>query len=207
LIKKWGDMNTCGDCGAELYESRKYCGKCGSSRIIDKSSERQSAQEAEMAKRLAEAEEKREREARQLAQIQAEAEASFKDWELRARARIAMGEKPQLFTWLYQPVDSIVENYRTEEFGIADLQEFGLGGWKLVSVVPRTVGIGLKNTSMGSTFGESWGGGVGGNVIGVYFILQKEILDLDSPSDREEAQSLYTHLYIQGFRFNNLGTH
>lgn len=200
-------MKKCGECGEQLYESRTYCGKCGSSRVIDNSAEKQAAADLEMEKRLAAAEEKKQREAERLAEMQAEAEKSFDVWEIRARQRIAKGEKPQLFTWVYQPVDSIVENFKTETFGIDDLQEFGLGGWKIAGVVPRTVGIGLKNTSMGSTIGESWGGGVGGNVIGVYLILQKEVLDLDDPSDREEAKSLFTHLYSKGFRFDNLGTH
>lgn len=200
-------MRKCADCGEQLYESRKYCGKCGSSRIIDRTAEVEAAEAAEMEKRLAAAEEKKERAAKEFAKMQAEAEQSFNEWETKARARVALGERPQLFTWLYQPVDSIVENYKTEPFGLLDLQEFGLDGWRIAGIVPRTAGIGLKNSSMGSTVGTSWGGGLGGNVIGVYFILQKEIIDLDNPSDREAAKNLYTHLFTKGFRFNNLRTH
>jgi hypothetical protein len=117
---------------------------------------------------------------------------------------MAVGENPSLFTWLYTPVDSIVENVDTGKFDTLDLQGYGLAGWRLVAVVPKTIGIGLKNTSMGSTFGESWGGGLGGDVIGVYFIMQREIRDLDDPYERAEAEAQFNELSSRGFNFDNI---
>jgi hypothetical protein len=58
----------------------------------------------------------------------------------------------------------------------------GMDGWNVIGVVPRTTGIGLSNSSIGSTMGTSWGAGLGGNVIGVYLLLNREVTDNDDIS-------------------------
>jgi hypothetical protein len=76
-----------------------------------------------------------------------------------------------------------------ERFDIDQLQELGVRGWEIVAVVPRTVGIGLRNVLLGSADGENWGGGIGGNVMGVYVLLKLEITANDNRlSDDEMAR-------------------
>jgi hypothetical protein len=66
------------------------------------------------------------------------------------------------------------------------LQSAGLAGWQVLSVIPRTIGIGLTNVSYGSGGGgETWGAGMGGNVAGVYVLLGKEIDSLEGAAGGE----------------------
>ena len=86
---------------------------------------------------------------------------------------IKNGEKVYLYDNIYIPVDSVVsENKLLDEFSIGPLRTLGLLGWQVVGVVPKTVGIGLTNMSVGSEFGDTWGAGIGGNVMGVHILLK-----------------------------------
>lgn len=48
----------------------------------------------------------------------------------------------------------------------------GLEGWKVVGVVPHTAGLVLANKD---GFHSIWAGGSGGNVVGVYVLMELEI--------------------------------
>jgi hypothetical protein len=92
------------------------------------------------------------------------------------RSRIENGEVIFLFRSIYIPVDSVVvEKKVASEFDIETLQHLGLGGWEITGVVPKTIGLGLQNSSYGSSMGTTWGAGVGGNVVGVHVLLKREI--------------------------------
>jgi len=55
------------------------------------------------------------------------------------------------------------------------LQHLGIRGWELVGTVPSTFGQALTNINAGGAFGETWGAGVGGLVVGAYLILRLRI--------------------------------
>jgi hypothetical protein len=101
------------------------------------------------------------------------------------REQIAKGQRTYLYNRVYLPVDSIVlEKPLNSDFNIDRLQELGIQGWEIVSVIPRTIGVALTNTLVGSTTGQTWGAGIGGNVIGAYILLKREITaDDDRLSD------------------------
>lgn len=124
--------------------------------------------------------------------------SSYDDWQQRALERIASGNNPNLFQWMYIQVDSVVDESTVGEFDITDLQVAGLDGWDIVAVIPKTLGMALKNYSSGSTFGESWGGGMGGNILGVYVILSKEVKDLDDPLTQRESERIVQSLINRG---------
>ena len=89
-----------------------------------------------------------------------------------------------LYEDIYLPVDSqIVDEAINKDFSIGSLRRMGFDGWDVVAVIPRTFGIALTNTSFGSSSGETWGAGVGGNVVGVYIVLKKEVSAQHNVSD------------------------
>ncbi len=104
------------------------------------------------------------------------------------RARLEAGHNVFLYETTYLPVDSVLLDEKLNSgFDIPQLRLMGVAGWEVMQVIPRTVGVGLKNTSIGSTMGTTWGGGSGGNVIGVYVILKKAVR-LDEISDEPDDE-------------------
>lgn len=92
------------------------------------------------------------------------------------KGRIHDGKIVILYENIYLPVDSVIlDDPLAPEFSIGDLRRCGFEGWDIVSIIPRTTGIALLNTSLGSTTGKTWGAGIGGNVAGVHIILKKTI--------------------------------
>ena len=81
---------------------------------------------------------------------------------------------------------------------VSPLQVHGLMGWQVLGVIPRTVGIGLTNVSYGSSSGETWGAGVGGNVCGAYVLLGKQISSLEGATGAE-AKALASELIHSGY--------
>lgn len=89
------------------------------------------------------------------------------------KRRIVAGERVFLYESVYLDVDSrVVDEVVCQGFSLGLLHKLGIEGWEVVSAIPRTVGIALTNRSYGSTAGESWGAGVGGNVVGVYAVVR-----------------------------------
>ena len=98
---------------------------------------------------------------------------------------------------IYLPVDSVVlDEPLNRQFGISNLFQLGLQGWEAIQVIHRTVGMGLKNTAFGSTTGVTWGGGSGGNVMGVYVLLRRTLgmSDVDVGADDELARVIQSHV-------------
>jgi hypothetical protein len=96
------------------------------------------------------------------------------------RSQLQSGKPVFLYDSIFVPVDSVLdEDNLADEFNLSTLRRLGLTGWDVVQAVPRTIGIGLKNVGTDTLFGEKWGGGIGGNVMGVHIIIRKSL----SPSD------------------------
>lgn len=106
------------------------------------------------------------------------------NWKRTAEAQLAAGKPLFVYETIYLPVDSILNGTLMGGFKIESLQVAGLVGWQVVTVIPRTSGIGLTNTSYGSSSGETWGAGIGGSVIGVHVLLSRRI---DSVEDQDFA--------------------
>ena len=123
--------------------------------------------------------------------------SSFDQWLETAQQRIASGNNPNLFQWMYVQVDSVIDEETVGAFDITDLQVAGLDGWDIVAVIPKTLGMALKNFS---THGNSWGGGMGGNVLGVYVLLSKEVSDINDPLTRKESERIVQSLINRGVK-------
>jgi thiol-disulfide isomerase/thioredoxin len=92
------------------------------------------------------------------------------------RKRLHANKSVFLYDSVFVPVDSVLdEKDLADDFDLTLIRKLGLLGWDIVQAVPKTIGIGLKNMNNTGLFGEEWGGGIGGNVVGVYIIIRKSI--------------------------------
>jgi hypothetical protein len=113
------------------------------------------------------------------------------------RARLESGKPVFLFDSVYVPVDSkLLDDEFADEFNVSLLRKLGLLGWDVVQAVPRTMGIGLQNRGTDTWLSEAWGGGVGGNVMGVHIIIKKTVSasDLTDDPDDEVGNFICNHL-------------
>ena len=106
----------------------------------------------------------------------------------------AQGQTIYLTRTLYIQVDSIVTGDEIGSWEPEVLTDLGLEGWAVVGIIPRTFGSGLTNKSYGSTMGETWGGGMGGNVMGVYVVMQMAVPAQRAAAIRPQAQMFYEEL-------------
>jgi hypothetical protein len=91
---------------------------------------------------------------------------------------------------LYLPVDSVLEGQTLAQgFDVQQLRTLGWAGWRIVGIVPKTIGIGLTNKSIGSSTGETWGAGLGGNVAGVYVLIELGVSSLQADGLRETIRA------------------
>ena len=138
-----------------------------------------------------------ERERRQLAEQRAErvAERITQVKELM-RARLQAGKNVFLYDSVYLPVDStLLDETFSQGFDLSEIRGLGVSGWEVVQAIPKTIGVGLKNTSFGSTMGETWGGGSGGNIAGVHLVLKKPVKldEITDDMDDEIADYIRSH--------------
>ena len=90
-----------------------------------------------------------------------------------------------LYETVYLPVNSeLLGKKLNNGFNIPLLRQYGMRGWEVMQVVPKTVGVELENISLGSTTGHTYGGGSGGNIVGVHVILKKNLSIEDLKPDR-----------------------
>ncbi len=90
--------------------------------------------------------------------------------------RVGLGGRSTLLATVYAPVDSIVnDEIMSPEFFVGEVRDYLLEGWTIAGTVPKTLGIGLTNISIGTSSGQTWGAGLGGNVIGVHVLLAYEV--------------------------------
>lgn len=113
--------------------------------------------------------------------------------------RLESGRPVIVYQSIYMPVDSVVLDERlSPHFDVSGLFRMSLLGWEAIQIVPRTVGVALKNSSIGSTTGVTWGGGSGGNVAGVYVLLRKTLAPSDVTLDHDDelAEVIRSHISI-----------
>lgn len=173
-------MAYCSQCGNKAGMLRDVCHDC-ENRL---NAEREAAAEAK-------------RQADQQA-WQAEIAANHATWASNLQSRLKAGGRAWIYKYVYLEVNSVVTDDVIGTWDLAGLQAAGLSGWQVLGVVPRTIGIGLQNTSYGASSGTTWGAGVGGNVAGVYVLLGQECTSLDSELG-EEASALALSLIQEGY--------
>jgi hypothetical protein len=114
------------------------------------------------------------------------------------RKRLHANKPVFLYDSVFVSVDSVLDDEElAEDFDLTLIRKLGLLGWDIVQAVPKTIGIGLKNMNTTGLGGEEWGGGIGGNVVGVHIIIRKTISfsDLADDSTKDEiGQFILSHL-------------
>jgi len=168
-------MATCLVCGNKAGAFNEICQDCEKQRIAD-----------EMAARD-----------ERILEERAEAKEKAASWQESFVESITNGATAYAYRTVYVPIDSVVNGESIGDFDISDVQKLGLWGWKIVGIMPRTVGIGLTNVSYGSSSGETWGAGLGGNVAGVYVLLAQEVKAEDEESI-EDAVAIGRELIEDG---------
>lgn len=171
-------MAQCTVCGTKAGAFKDVCQSCDDELRAREASAKKQALEAEKAK-VAE---------------------KTKKWQESFADEVAKGVAAFAYKAVYVPIDSVVNNETLGEFNIAALQQLGLWGWQVVGVMPRTVGLGLKNVSYGTGgTSETWGAGIGGNVTGVYVLLSKAVVAEDKDSI-EQAIHIGQDLIASGLK-------
>jgi large subunit ribosomal protein L7/L12 len=149
-------------------EEKSYCYSCRAEKRADEKAREleRNRQEIERHKALEQERQKRHEERRQALTL------ALKD-------KLKNGQDVYCYDTIYIPVDSVIEGTQSvNEFDISTLKLMGLDGWSIEGVVPKTLGVPLSNASIGSTVGETYGGGMGGNVVGVYILLKKRVAQI-----------------------------
>lgn len=158
-------MAKCSGCGKSIGFLETICDNC-KKKEIEKQHQIKAERKAQREKA------QREREARSQRIAVAVGETIKK--------RLQAGHTIILYETVYSSVGSVVnEQTIGDEFEISTIRKLGLDGWEVIQAIPRTVGIGLANHQVGYSAGESWGGGVGGNIAGVYILLKKILRNTD----------------------------
>ncbi len=175
------------------------CGKGASSPDLDEKWRQKQQYVDEKSRRKHELQQEKERSKREVFQTR------INDIKQFMINRLSSGKAVSLHCTRYLPVDSILleEPQFSQNFSVDPLVLLGLNGWEVVGTVPKTLGIGLKNTeiSMGSTIGggTTWGAGIGGNVIGIYVVLRKA-LTVESVEDDDVTDWIVDQLSVGTIR-------
>lgn len=96
----------------------------------------------------------------------------------KIKSRLKQGRPVFLQNSIYVTINSVVEaGGGVTEFNPFDdsrVAQAGIDGWRVVGVAPRTKGSALQNYE---GFAKAWAGGIGGNVVGVYVMMEFELTE------------------------------
>lgn len=94
----------------------------------------------------------------------------------RISREVRGGRTVFLYRSFYMSVDSELDSdnkkLQLSPYDDSLVSQAGLFGWRIVGVVPRTSGSTLMNYE---GFGKTWAGGIGGNVVGSYIMMEYEL--------------------------------
>jgi hypothetical protein len=158
-------MAKCSRCGKSIGLLETICDDC-KKKEIEKQRRMEAGQQA------------------QLEQVQQEREAKLQRIAFAVgetiKKRLQAGYTIYLYETIYSSIGSVINGQTIgDEFEISTIRKLGLDGWEVVQAIPRTIGIGLTNHQVGFSAGESWGGGMGGNIAGVHILLKKVLRNID----------------------------
>ena len=188
-------MANCPICKRPVGIFAKVCDVCRRRQQVEETQRRAAETQVQQQRRAAEAQAQQQRRAEEEERLRQQVEG-------RADELIALnkrGRRLLIYHSEYLPVDSVLNDETIgDEFDITVIRALGLDGWEVVQVVPRTLGVGLTNASLGSTMGETWGAGVGGNVLGVHVLLKKELDFTNEPLEGIQREELVWYLSSHG---------
>ena len=156
-------MASCVSCGSDVsfFDFSRECAACIAQRQQRAQAEAVALEQSRLDAQRQAAEQEAYRIAAAVQQSVAEVYASVQEYGATT-----------LVHHVYTPVDSVVQKEKfATDFTLTYVRPWTQYGWKMVATVPRTVGIALRNPSIT----EPNGSGIGGNVAGVYILLQLEI--------------------------------
>lgn len=114
--------------------------------------------------------------AEQLQKEQERAKSLINDEIERVVKEVRSGKTIFLYNSFYMSVDSELDSDNKKialsPYDDSQIRQAGLFGWRIVGVVPRTSGSALMNYE---GFGKAWAGGIGGNVVGSYIMMEYEL--------------------------------
>lgn len=115
----------------------------------------------------------------------------------KIKNRLKQGNSVYLHHSFYVTIDSQVEagggirNFNP--FDESRVTKAGLDGWRVVGVAPRTNGSALQNYE---GFGKAWAGGIGGNVVGVYVMMEYEL----TQANLQDSISIVEHVLTTAYK-------
>jgi hypothetical protein len=116
--------------------------------------------------------------------------------------RLQAGQIFYLYETIYLTVGSVLMEQKIgDDLDISTIKKLGLDGWEVIQVIPKTIGVALTNHVVGFSGGQSWGGGIGGNIAGVYVILKKAFRNAD---DINHWGKLDNYIFNHIDEFSNL---
>lgn len=177
-----GKMAACKECGQKAGMLREICSACEVRLQEQREAENRARREAESAA------------------WEAEIDQKLQMWVQKTTDMLQAGESVFLYQTVFVSVDSTIEGDALADFNMMGLQARGLAGWKVLGIIPKTYGSPLTNTQT-----TQWGtttlyaGGMGGNVLGVYVVLSKEVSSLESNQLGAQAIQVARELIEEGF--------
>lgn len=180
-------MAKCQKCGINAGLLNDICVDCEKQQNIELAEAAEQERRAREEQQAQARQERAEAQQQQVNMREKEKQDKLNAWRELAIADFKSGSSIFQYDSIYLPVDSFVNNEQIGHFNLGPLQAAGLAGWKVLAVIPRTVGVGLTNVSYGASAGETWGAGLGGNVAGVHVLLCKEINSVTDPDFENSA--------------------
>jgi len=179
-------MAQCKRCGQKVGIFTSFCDACN----IQNQKEQEARIEEDKQRQEADRQARAAAEAQEVAELQRARREAITNRIDALCIQVAAGQRLFIYETLYLPVDSVVlEENVAQGFDLGTLRELGLVGWEVIGVVPRTIGIALENKTTDLLGPISYGGGVGGNVLGVYLLLRKEMTYATIENSSDELAS------------------
>lgn len=114
----------------------------------------------------------------------------------RVSLEVRNGRTIYLYRSFYMSVDSELDSdnkkMQLSPYDDAQVKQAGLFGWRIVGVVPRTSATTLMNYE---GFGKTWAGGIGGNVVGSYIMMEYELNKNNLDESAEILRETIKHAY------------
>lgn len=115
----------------------------------------------------------------------------------KIKSRLKQGNPVYLHNSFYVTIDSEVEAgggvTQFNPFDDSRVIQAGLDGWRIVGVAPRTKGSALQNYE---GFAKAWAGGIGGNVVGVYVMMEYELTE----ANLQDSMSIVEHVLTTAYK-------
>jgi len=159
-------MANCKTCGEKAGALKSECDSCKSNRAEQEYRAQLAAQEAENERQ------RQERERLQAA-LDARYQKYLEDCFNAFSTTLELGLTPYVYRFVVVNSESYLHGDNVgDNLELNEVQFYAQRGWEIATMHPITSGHGLQNTSTGSVSGTTWGGGIGGLVVGAYVVMR-----------------------------------